>query len=166
LTTSNDQNAEDRYAIEDVLRRYCRGVDRGDAPLIASAYHEDAYDDHGGFKGSGRAFAERLVESTRDRWIASQHQLHQTNIDFDDNLAWVETYFTAYHRVVDEAGDNVLETFAGRYVDRFEKRASVWGIAKRTVVYDWSQIQKVDKEYPSEVFQQGKRSKEDPSYQR
>ena len=38
----------DKQAILEVLTRYCRALDRGDAALIASAYHPDAVDDHGG----------------------------------------------------------------------------------------------------------------------
>ena len=36
-----------RDEIRELLTRYCRGVDRMDAELIASAYHPDAIDEHG-----------------------------------------------------------------------------------------------------------------------
>ena len=155
-----------RYEIEQVLRCYARGVDRGDVALIRAAYHEDGTDDHGEFKGLGRDFAELLVASTRDRWLASQHQLHQSNIALDGETAWVETYFTAYHRVEDADGETQLETFGGRYVDRFERRVGVWAIADRVVVYDWSRIDTVANAYPSEPFEPGQRSKADLSYRR
>ena len=39
-------------AIRQAALRYCRGVDRLDAELMRSAYHDDATDDHGVFVGS------------------------------------------------------------------------------------------------------------------
>ncbi|HJY93624.1 MAG TPA: nuclear transport factor 2 family protein, partial [Streptosporangiaceae bacterium] len=39
-------------AIRQAALRYCRGVDRLDAELMRSAYHNDATDDHGVFVGS------------------------------------------------------------------------------------------------------------------
>lgn len=160
----NRQEMEERYCIEQVLRRYCRGVDRGDADLIRSVYHEDATDDHGGFKGKGVDFADRVVAAMQGRVQATMHNLHQTNIDLAGNAARVETYFTAYHRIAEDAGSR-LETFGGRYVDRFEKRLGQWKIADRVVVYEWSKVELVAEEYPNEAFTHGKRSKEDLSYQ-
>lgn len=49
---------------------------------------------------------------------------------------------------------------------RVEKHDGIWAIAHRAVVYDWSRVQKVPDEYPSEHFEIGKRSKRDLSYQR
>ena len=155
-----------RVKIEDVLRRYCRGVDRGDADLIRSAYHVDATDDHGTFKGSGHDFADHLVAVTRDRWLASQHQLHQTNLAIDGSTAWVETYFTAIPRLPGKTSKSRLETFGGRYVDRFEGREGVWAIAHRRVVYDWSRVEEFAAEYPHADFDVGTRDRTDPSYHR
>jgi hypothetical protein len=155
---------EDRYQIEEVLRRYCRGVDRGDAALIRSVYHPDATDDHGGFKGKGVEFADRVVEILNRHALATQHHLSQTSIRFEGDMAYTETYVTAYHRI-ERDGIAVLEIFGGRYVDRFEKRSGEWKIAHRTVVYDWSRINPVEEEYPHETFEIGKRSKDDLSYQ-
>jgi len=156
---------QDRYLIEQVLRRYCRGVDRGDAELIRSVYHEDATDDHGGFKGKGIDFADRVVAGMSQRGAATMHNLHQTNIRFEGATAWVETYFTARHRVIID-GATHLETFGGRYADRFERRSGEWKIAHRVVVYDWSKIEAVTREYPHDAFVQGQRSHDDLTYQR
>jgi hypothetical protein len=56
-----DDEVKSRLQIQEVIYTYCRGVDRGDVALIASAYHEDAYDDHGTFKGLGKDFAPHIV---------------------------------------------------------------------------------------------------------
>ncbi len=52
---SGDASAEPTAeAIRQAALRYCRGVDRLDAELMFSAYHDDATDDHGVFVGLGR----------------------------------------------------------------------------------------------------------------
>src|SRR5262245_17777267 len=43
----------DKQAIQEVLARYCRGVDRADLELLRSVYHPDAIDNHGTFNGNG-----------------------------------------------------------------------------------------------------------------
>jgi hypothetical protein len=47
------KEAADHVAIEQVLMRYARGVDRGDKELLKSVYHEGGTDDHGSFVGLG-----------------------------------------------------------------------------------------------------------------
>src|SRR3546814_17297581 len=47
----------DKHAIYEALMRYCRGVDRGDNAMLASAYHADGIDDHGFWNGLGSDFA-------------------------------------------------------------------------------------------------------------
>ena len=51
----------DREAIRDVYTRYARGLDRGDAELIASAYHPDATEDHHGEVYSGETIGQILA---------------------------------------------------------------------------------------------------------
>jgi len=41
--------AADKEEIRDALFRYCRGIDRGDAAMMRSAYHADAIEHHGDF---------------------------------------------------------------------------------------------------------------------
>jgi ketosteroid isomerase-like protein len=162
-TDAIDQQVRDRYAIEEVLRQYCRGVDRGDVALIRAVYFEDALDDHGVFKGKGSEFAERVVEGMRNTMLATMHNLHQVNIRFEGETAYTEAYFTAHHRRLED-GATLLDTFGGRYVDRFEKRSGIWKIAQRTVVYEWSKVETPDREYDASMFEHGKRSEKDLSY--
>ena len=55
------ESARAERAIERVLTQYARGIDRCDEALIASVYHEDAYDEHGAFHGTGPEFAKWVV---------------------------------------------------------------------------------------------------------
>jgi hypothetical protein len=61
--------------IRQVLFRYCRGVDRGDAELIASCYHEGAIDVHGKYRGDGREFGAYAVSVLNQRYQATMHAM-------------------------------------------------------------------------------------------
>lgn len=124
--------------IREVLARYCRGIDRGDVELVRECYHVDALDEHGRYRGDGRAFAEHAVAVLGDRYVSTMHALHQSLVEFDDAGAHVETYFVAYHAAAEPANERHLYVFGGRYVDRFTRRDGRWRIAHRVVVRDWS----------------------------
>lgn len=140
-----------REEIRRALADYCRGVDRRDWDLVESAYHKDAYDDHGSYKG-GR---DGLMEWLRSRHANIEQSLHvlgQSIIDFvGKNKAVAETYCIVYQRYGQAARDTIRlwigdeELAPGecikavmpcRYVDRFEKRGGVWRIVHRTVVFE------------------------------
>jgi hypothetical protein len=120
----------DRAEIEDVLALYCRGVDRCDEATLAAVYHEDATDDHGTFVGPAREFATWAVRGAQQYWHSSHHSVHNVLVEWlGDDVAHVESYVLAFNR---RAGDrDAVEVFAGRYVDRFERREGVWRIAHR-----------------------------------
>jgi len=155
----------DEAAIQRVLVQYCRGIDRGDEALIREVYWPDATDDHGVYKGSGQAFAPFVVKALNAHALATQHAMQQVTIEFRDTMAFAESYVLARHKVRRD-GTLMLETFGGRYVDRFENRAGEWRIAHRQVIHDWSKIEPIAAEYPSESFEQGSRSRADASYRR
>jgi hypothetical protein len=66
------------------------------------------------------------------------------------------------------AGESpVVNLFAGRYVDRFERREGEWRIARRTVVHDWSRQLPAAHEslgLPLGDFAQGRRDGSDPVF--
>lgn len=49
--------------IRDVLMLYARGVDRGEADLVASCYRPDAVDDHGSFVVTAAEAGPRLTRA-------------------------------------------------------------------------------------------------------
>lgn len=141
----------DRIEIQDCLNRYIRGVDRRNWDLVRSAYHVDAHDDHGNYKGGIDGFIESLVK--RHATIEqSMHVVGNQVIEFDGpDGALVETYFITHQRISPEAGDSRLpylrgrpiaadqavETeVIGRYVDRMTRRDGAWRIQRRTVVFE------------------------------
>ncbi|MBB6125356.1 nuclear transport factor 2 family protein [Sphingobium subterraneum] len=125
----------DREKIRHNLARYSRGMDRQDADLIASTYWPDGWDDHGMIEASGRGFA----DSMKPMWptLKMGHMLGQSCMEIDGNLANVETYFLAWHRMGEEP--DLKDVFlGGRYEDRLEKRGEVWKFIHRVAVYDWA----------------------------
>jgi hypothetical protein len=156
----------DRAAIHDVLMRYCRGVDRCDEELVRSAYHPDAVDDHGYWKGSGWAFAGFIVRDLARRSSATTHAVANESIALHGDTADVESYVFAY--LCPSGGEDAgVDLFAGRYVDRFERRDGEWRISRRTVVHDWSrrlQVAAPALGLPLDGFAQGRRDRSDPVF--
>lgn len=121
--------------IQQVLYRYCRGVDRGDPELIASVYHADAIDNHGAWKGKGRDFGAYLVPAMDAVPLVGQHHITNALINVKGETADVESYFVAFHPE-NTADAPRLVLVGGRYIDRFERRDGKWLIADRVVVLD------------------------------
>jgi ketosteroid isomerase-like protein len=127
-----------KQEITEVINLYCRAVDRSDMDLLRSLYHPDAQDYHGVYNGP--------IAGLLDRWKTpsalypmTHHAVTNVLIDLKGPVAFVESYFNSVHRRKDE--NEVLdEMVRGRYIDRFEKRADVWRIARRVVAYDWSRV--------------------------
>ncbi|HEY8288803.1 MAG TPA: nuclear transport factor 2 family protein [Acetobacteraceae bacterium] len=146
-----DLRLPDRIEIQDCLHRYVRGVDRRNWDLVRSAYHPDAFDDHGNYKGGIDGFIESLI--ARHATIEqSMHVLSNVMIAFDGpDSALAESCFITHQRIGPAAGDarlaylrggqirpdQAVETeVIGRYVDRMARRDGAWRIARRTVVYE------------------------------
>jgi ketosteroid isomerase-like protein len=150
--------------IQQVLYRYCRGVDRGDVELLKSVYHPDAIDCHGPFwEGSGIEFAERIIKEMDKRSACGQHHITNILIEREGDIARVESYFLSLNPEFKPAGS--VAPVTGRYLDRFERRDGIWKIAHRQVVLDWSQPALPIGEWALHgKFPNGKRREEDPSH--
>jgi hypothetical protein len=153
------QELIDREEIRDVLMRYCRGCDRGNAEMIASAFHEDGIDQH----DIPRPAADLAKGAAA---VYMPHMMHFTGnvlIELDGDMAHVESYFMSFSSP-DEEGKLSTRTRAARYLDRFERRNGVWKIAYRLVVDEWARIDLVT-EVPDNVGAcPGSRDFNDPVY--
>jgi hypothetical protein len=147
-------------AIRQAVLRYCRGVDRLDAELMRSAYHDDATDDHGVFVGSAADLCRRVVESHR-RYDATMHCVLNHAIDIvDDSHATGEVYNVTYLlRTVE--GARQLDTWWGRYLDRYECRDGRWAIVHRVCVHEWTRTEPLGTAMPIEAdrFRQGRQDR-------
>ena len=136
-----------REEIHDVLKRYVRAVDRADAELMVSCYHDDAVDDHGMFRGPAAEFAEFVCGERSGRYEATHHFIAPPNIRVSGDDAFVDTYCIAHQiSAPDEVGQRFDYIVGLRYVDRFERRNRRWLIAHRTAVFDWTYTVVIDEE--------------------
>jgi hypothetical protein len=154
------QNLADRQAITDLIYRYCRSMDRIDAELGYSIWHEDATADYEGYyKGSGRGFVDAACETHR-KMLAHSHQIANIIIELDGDRAGSETYVTATLQLVKREQLRQL-TMWGRYIDQWSRRNGRWGIDKRLQITDFDEIRDVKAASKQERTQ---RDRSDPSY--
>jgi hypothetical protein len=136
------QGLVDRQAIQDVLLRYCRGVDRRDFALVRTCYHDDAYDFHGSYEGGPDGFIEHLQRNAR--WDATMHFIGNQLIELDGDVARCESYCVSHHRKEATETEPAHDMVIGlRYVDRMERRRGAWRIAHRVCAMEWSRVDPV-----------------------
>lgn len=151
--------------IEDVVLRYCRGIDRMDRELVRSCYHPDATDEHGSFRGGVDEFLDWVFRLLA-RYESTQHFVGNALIDLAGDAAVAETYGVAWHRSPDPRPQwNLVTGF--RYVDRFERRRDAgWRIARRIAVTEWSRIDDPERRWsPPPGLRTGRRDRSDALYE-
>jgi hypothetical protein len=158
---------EARAEIFDCVQRYARGIDRHDRPLLRSAYHDDAVDDHVGFVGPVDDFIDWALayHSTQTR---HQHYLLNHTADVDGDEAHAETYYLFVG--TDREPANHMTISGGRYIDRLERRDGRWAIVDRVCIAEW--IADTTNQISDEVLalltgvRGAARDRSDPSYLR
>lgn len=119
-----------RHGIMNALALHSRGVDRGDAALLGSAYHPDATVDYGFFAGP----AETLVAILGEAQKAAPPSTHRTSnswIKVSGDAAVSESYVIAH---VEDAGTQRM--VLGRYLDTLALRGREWRITHRQYVIE------------------------------
>jgi hypothetical protein len=129
----------DKQEIHDLLMRYCRGVDRGDADLIRSVYHPGAIDDHGDMILNAAEIPELFVKLSARSPFGGMHFIGNVLIEVDGDTAYAESYFMAIKDIARET-KRFIRIRAGRYVDRLERRQGVWGIVERVLLDEWNRV--------------------------
>jgi len=152
-----------KLAIEDMLHRYCRGVDRMDRQLALSVFHpESAVEIDAAFTGSGPGFIDWVWERHRG---AARHLHNITNVCVSgtDVAAASEAYVMALLRIESQGGLMVLQSH-GRYLDewvRFEER---WVIKRRRYVHEFQEIRRLESDMAPAKQVPSCRDPSDPSY--
>lgn len=129
------QRVADRMEIQHRIYQFCQAVDRLNLESARSAFHPDAFDDHGLCKGS----VDDLFSWIQGRHANLQFSYHHVGniyIEFaglDD--AVVDTYVLTWQSTGPGGpnkprGPEMLA--AGRYVDHFQRRDGRWRILHRT----------------------------------
>lgn len=161
-----------RDEIREVLARYARGVDRADAAMLKSCYHPDGIEEHGGvYAGNAFEYVDSAIPRIH-RIGPMQHLLGNSHIEFDGEVAHVETYLLTFARFGAPGAE--VDTFTGgRLHDRFERRNGEWKIAHRRTIFDWNRdtpsnegwcLGLFDRSRPGMLM--GCKGEGDPSYQR
>ena len=97
--------------------------------------------------------------------LSSSHQLSNLLIDRDGDSARTEAYCFVWYRRADRQGGERAIAQGVRYLDRFERRAGRWAIARRTVVLDWEHLLEPGTQAPvASGWQRGARGQADPSF--
>ncbi len=96
--------------------------------MIAAAYHDDGFDEHGKAVNPGPKYAARI---SPEHAAGSQNHLHNITthtVEIDGGVAHAESYVL----VTLLNHDGVTARFInGRYIDRLKKREGMWRIAVR-----------------------------------
>jgi len=151
----------DKQAIHEALLRYCRGLDRCDEPMLAAAFHPDAEVRHAGHTLTGAQIAPFLISRSLQAGSRHAHYLANHLIGLRGDAADSECYFFSY-RI--SPSEDEIQSFKGRYLDRFERRAGAWRIARRSVVIDWSTREPFSHADLLPGAARGGRLQDDPSY--
>ena len=151
----------DRQAITDLIYRYCRSMDRIDAELGYTIWHDDAIADYGAevYQGSGRGFIDHVCEQHR-RTVTHSHQVTNIIIELDGDRGSSESYVTSVVRFM--RGDQLKQvTTWGRYIDQWSRRGGRWAIDKRVAIRDFDEVHDVT---AMSRLDRAKRDTSDPSY--
>jgi hypothetical protein len=119
---------KDRQAILDCVTSHARGCDRFDSDLLAAAYHEGGFDEHGFAVNPG---PEYWVWANQQHAGGSLHNMHHITThrcEIDGDQAHAESYVIGLFLNIDGQTSRIL---TGRYIDRLERRDGRWAIVVR-----------------------------------
>jgi hypothetical protein len=141
-----------RVEILDRIHLYCHAYDRQHWELFANVFHDDGTCRLSTSGGHWKDWVEQNRVLWKAALLVTHHQVGNTLIGFDGDVANAETYVTAYHRVRADAPPHPIiggtgqeyEVLVGvRYIDRFECRKEKWLIAQRRTASVWRHYQDV-----------------------
>lgn len=135
---------DDRWAISDLLARYCHTLDRGDVRAVAGLFAPDAvlwplFSQDEAVRGRVE-----ILEFYRQYWdgVAAttrflQHHIQAPSIDMDPDVDRASSicYFTANLLL---KGNDKYRLSQGRYDDVLTKREGGWLFAERRIVVHYS----------------------------
>lgn len=122
----------ERQRIEDTLARYCERLDEYDIAGVADCFSEDAEADYGPGRGGvirGRVAIAARIEAGQSVFRRTHHQLGQSRIDIDGDVAGSLVYVTAWH----ERFTGEREIVCLRYRDALRRETDRWRISRRSI---------------------------------
>ena len=155
-----------KQEIHDLIMSQARAVDRSDAELFKSVWHEYATADIGIYEGSAEDLCPFLMDATKDMKCMF-HSVANEWIKVDKLTAVSESYVIAYSRN-EEEGAEVDRITGGRYLDKFESRNGVWKFNHRKFIMDYVIEQPSSFQSDGAMYEtlkiRGARFPEDPVY--
>ena len=128
------QALADRQAIHDCVIRAARGLDRHDAEILRSAYHDDAIVNIGAFVGRIGEFAAWSHAGHGELYGGHTHNITNHAAEITGDTAHAESYVIMVLRHRD---GKTVTVAGGRYIDRLERRGGAWRISLRRLAPDW-----------------------------
>jgi hypothetical protein len=126
-----------RQHLHELACRYAQAVDRRDWPLLASLLTVDARMAGPGFSFDNRA-AIVAGMAVLDKYITTQHHIHNQLALVDGVRASVETYCVACH-VYERSGSMRKLDWGLRYHDQCVLDEGTWRFSERKLIVDWTQ---------------------------
>ncbi|MCB1675834.1 MAG: nuclear transport factor 2 family protein [Halioglobus sp.] len=128
----------DRMAIQQLVCKYSRAIDRRDYALLKSLYAEGSMDEHGGmFSGSGAQYVD-WVSTLLENSGHTSHQILNHMIELDGNYAEGEVYTCNVHIMENAEGEAVNVSTGSRYLDKYTKSDCGWQFLHRKTVADYT----------------------------
>ena len=128
-----------KQAITESLYRYCRAFDRMDHALAQTVWHADGTCNYTNRPDQPDILAsDYFGPSWAHRATLRNHSHQVTNILIEcaGGQAASEAYFTASLQTEPQDGKITEHLYRGRYLDRWSRRAGVWAIDHRQVIFD------------------------------
>lgn len=153
---------EDRAAIQDLVTAIARAIDRYDGSALAQLIHPEAVIDMGGPQAlSGTVFATQIKRPAKPR-PGRMHVVTNLLVRINGDFAASECHITSWQDLL-ENDERVTRVRAGRYLDRFARFDDTWRLTARTLVDEWSRIDRVQDVVP-QGRNFGQPAPDDPSY--
>lgn len=132
----------DERAIEQLLYRYARGIDRNDLAAVRSCYWDDGFDDHMGFAGTADEFCAWLaIVLAKVDTITHQFTNVSVQVAADVTAATSDAYcLNACVWKLDNGTERHLLSCLS-YIDTLEQRDGQWRLLHRRCRRLWSRTE-------------------------
>jgi len=120
----------DVLAIREQLAEYFRALTKRDTARAQAVFHADAHEQHGPIAGNAHELTAEIVGNLGADRATVRHCIDAW-VDVDGDAALSEAGWIYIART--DAED---QFYAGRYLDRWERRAGEWKIAARLATVD------------------------------
>lgn len=120
---------EDRFAIDELIARYCFAIDHGEPEAYAACFTEDGemYAD-GRLRGKGRAALAANIRKANEQGLHRRHWPCNAIIEGDANTARLRLYVMTF-----DIDKSLTPYLIGEYDDALVKVGGQWQFQRRSV---------------------------------